>query len=73
MECGVKFVSNLVFRPRLAAESWAALNAATIPEQEADLPTRAPRVRRQGRHGPQWTGQNRMEWTPFVPDVRPRG
>ena len=22
---------------------------------------------------PQWTGQNRMEWTPFVPDARPWG
>ena len=31
---------NLVFRPRLAVESWAALNAAIITELEADLPTR---------------------------------
>ena len=29
-----------VFRPRLAVESWAALNAAIITELEADLPTR---------------------------------
>ena len=29
-----------VFRPRLAVESWAALNAAIIAELETDLPTR---------------------------------
>ncbi len=40
VECGVKYVRNLVFRPRLAVESWAALNAAIITELEADLPTR---------------------------------
>ena len=31
---------NLVFRPRLAVESWAALNALLITELEADLPAR---------------------------------
>ena len=40
VETGVKFVRNLVFRLRLAVESWAALNAAIITELEADLPTR---------------------------------
>ena len=40
VETGVKYVRNLVFRPRLAVESWAALNAAIITELEADLPTR---------------------------------
>ncbi len=40
VETGVKYVRNLVFRPRLAVESWAALNAALIAELEADLPTR---------------------------------
>ena len=40
METGVKYVRNLVFRPRLAVESWAALNAAILTELEADLPTR---------------------------------
>ena len=40
VEGGVKYVRNLVFRPRLAVESWAALNAAIITELEADLPTR---------------------------------
>ena len=39
VETGVKYV-NLVFRPRLAVESWAALNAAILTELEADLPTR---------------------------------
>ena len=36
----MKYVRNLVFRPRLAVESWAALNAAIITELEADLPMR---------------------------------
>ena len=40
VEGGVKYVRNLVFRPRLAVESWAALNAAIITELEADLPMR---------------------------------
>ena len=40
VETGVKYVRNLVFRPRLAVESWAALNAAIITELEADLPAR---------------------------------
>ena len=40
VETGVKYVRNLVFRPRLAVESWAALNAAIVTELEADLPTR---------------------------------
>ena len=40
VETGVKYVRNLVFRPRLAVESWAALNAAILAELEADLPTR---------------------------------
>ncbi len=40
VEGGVKYVRNLVFRPRLAVESWTALNAAIITELEADLPTR---------------------------------
>ena len=40
VEGGVKYVRNLVFRPRLAVESWAALNAAILTELEADLPTR---------------------------------
>jgi len=40
VETGVKYVRNLVFRPRLAVESWAALNAPIITELEADLPTR---------------------------------
>ena len=40
VETGVKYVRNLVFRPRLAVESWAALNATIITELEADLPTR---------------------------------
>ena len=40
VETGVKYVRNLVFRPRLAVESSAALNAAIITELEADLPTR---------------------------------
>ena len=60
VECGVKFVSNLVFRPRLAAESWAALNAATIPEQEADLPTR--RLEFVGGVGTGLSGQVKTEW-----------
>ena len=40
VEGGVKYVRNLVFRPRLAVESWTALNAAILAELEADLPTR---------------------------------
>ncbi len=40
VEGGVKYVRNLVFRPRLAVESWAALNATVLTELEADLPTR---------------------------------
>ena len=40
VEGGVKYVRNLVFRPRLAVESWTALNAAIITELDADLPTR---------------------------------
>ena len=40
VEGGVKYVRNLVFRPRLAVESWAAVNAAILTELEADLPTR---------------------------------
>ena len=40
VETGVKYVRNLVFRPRLAVESWAALNALLITELEADLPAR---------------------------------
>ena len=40
VEGGVKYVRNLVFRPRLAVESWAVLNAAIITELEADLPAR---------------------------------
>ena len=32
VEGGVKYVRNLVFRPRLAVESWAALNALLITE-----------------------------------------
>ena len=39
VETGVKYVRNLVFRPRLAVESWAALHALLITELEADLPT----------------------------------
>ena len=40
VETGVKYVRNLVFRPRLAVESWAALNVTILAELEADLPTR---------------------------------
>ena len=40
VKCGVKYARNVVFRPRLAVESWAALNAALITELEADQPTR---------------------------------
>ena len=40
VEGGVNYVRNLVFRPRLAVESWAALNAAILTELEVDLPTR---------------------------------
>ena len=40
VETGVKYVRNLVFRPRVAVESWAALNALIITELEADLPMR---------------------------------
>ncbi len=40
VETGVKYVRNLVLRPRLAVESWTALNAAIGAELEADLPAR---------------------------------
>ena len=40
VETGVKYVRNLVFRPRPKVESWAALNALIITELEADLPMR---------------------------------
>ena len=40
VETGVKYVRNLVFRPRLAVESWAALNVTILAELEADLPAR---------------------------------
>ena len=40
VEGGVKYARNLVFRPRLAVKSWAALNAAILTELEADLPLR---------------------------------
>ena len=40
VEGGVKYARNLVFRPRLAIKSWAALNAAILTELEADLPLR---------------------------------
>ena len=40
VEGGVKYVRNLVFRPRLAVESWSALNAVIVTELEADLPLR---------------------------------
>ena len=40
VETGVKYVRNLVFRPRLVVESWAALNAAILAELEADRPAR---------------------------------
>ena len=40
VEGGVKYARNLVFRPRLAIKSWAALNAAVLTELEADLPLR---------------------------------
>ena len=40
VETGVKYVRNLVFRPRLAVESWTALNATILAELEADRPTR---------------------------------
>ena len=40
VETGVKYVRNLVFRPRLAVESWTALNATLLLELEADLPLR---------------------------------
>ena len=40
VETGVKYVRNLVFRPRLAVESWEALNAVILTELEADLPAR---------------------------------
>ena len=40
VETGVKYVRNLVFRPRLVVESWAVLNAVILTELEADLPTR---------------------------------
>ena len=40
VETGVKYVRNLVFRPRPTVASWAALNALIITELEADLATR---------------------------------
>ena len=40
VETGVKYVRNLVFRPRLAVESWSALNATLLLKLEADLPMR---------------------------------
>ena len=40
VETGVTYVRNLVFRPRAATESWAALNALIRTELEADLPPR---------------------------------
>ena len=40
VETGVKYVRNLVFRPRPNVESWAALNALIVTELEADLPLR---------------------------------
>ena len=40
VETGVKYVRNLVFRPRPNVESWAALNALIVTELEADLSTR---------------------------------
>ena len=40
VETGVKYVRNLMFRPQLAVESWAALNALIRTELEADLPPR---------------------------------
>ena len=40
VETGVTYVRNLVFRPQLAVENWAALNALLITELEADLPPR---------------------------------
>ena len=40
VEGGVKYVRNLVFRPRLAVESWSARNAVIVTELEADLPLR---------------------------------
>ena len=40
VETGIKYVRNLVFRPRPTVASWAALNALIITELEADLATR---------------------------------
>ena len=40
VEAGVKYVRNLVFRPLLAVESWAELNALLLSELEADLAAR---------------------------------
>ena len=40
VETGVKYVRNLVFRPRLAVESWTALGATILAELEADRPAR---------------------------------
>ena len=40
VETGVTYVRNLVFRPPLAVESWAALNALIRTELAADLPPR---------------------------------
>ena len=40
VETGVKYVRNLVFRPRPTVASWAAINALIITELEADVATR---------------------------------
>ena len=40
VETGVKYVRNLVFRPRPTVATWAALNALIITELEADVATR---------------------------------
>ena len=40
VETGVKYVRNLVFRPRPTVANWAALNALIITELEADVATR---------------------------------
>ena len=45
VETGVKYVRNLVFRPRPTVATWAALNALIITELEADLATRPCRCR----------------------------
>ena len=40
VETGVKYVRNLVFRPRPTVANWTALNALIITELEADVATR---------------------------------